>query len=125
MSSISAGTTTGAALVHTADTTGSLVLKTGSSATTALTLDTSQVALFAGAAYNATVTLTDGATISWDTAAAPVAKVTLGGNRTMAAPTNLKDGAFYSLYIIQDATGSRTLSWNSVDRKSTRLNSSH
>lgn len=42
MSSIAAGTTSGTALVSTGDTTGSLVLKTGSSATTALTIDTLQ-----------------------------------------------------------------------------------
>jgi hypothetical protein len=50
MSSISAGTTTGTALVSTGDTTGNLVFKTGSSNTTALTLSgTDQSATFAGA----------------------------------------------------------------------------
>lgn len=48
MSSITAGTTAGSALVHTADTTGSLLLKTGTAGTTALTLDASQNATFAG-----------------------------------------------------------------------------
>ena len=48
MSSITAGTSAGTALVHTADTTGSLLLKTGVSSTTALTLDGSQNATFAG-----------------------------------------------------------------------------
>lgn len=38
MSSVSAGTTTGTGLVHTSDTTGDLVLKTGASATTAATI---------------------------------------------------------------------------------------
>lgn len=42
MSSIAAGTTSGTALVSTGDTTGALVLKTGSSAITALTIDTLQ-----------------------------------------------------------------------------------
>ena len=32
----------------------------------------------------------------------------------MAAPTNLKDGATYILRVIQDATGTRTITWNSV-----------
>lgn len=64
--------------------------------------------------YATTATLTDGATISWDVSQSQVAKVTLAGNRTLAAPTNLVDGAFYSLAVYQDATGSRTLSWNSV-----------
>lgn len=64
--------------------------------------------------YSPTLTLTDGATISWDTSTGQVATVTLGGNRTMAAPTNLQNGAFYGLAVYQDATGSRTLTWNSV-----------
>lgn len=58
-------------------------------------------------------TLTDGVTINWDVSAGIVASVTLGGNRTMAAPTNLKVGT-YVLHVIQDATGSRTLNWNAV-----------
>lgn len=58
-------------------------------------------------------TLTDGATIAWDMGAAANAKVTLGGNRSLAQPTNYKEGASYALDIIQDATGSRTLSFAS------------
>jgi len=46
-SSISAGTTSATALVHTADTTGALELKTNNG-TTALTLSTAQNATFAG-----------------------------------------------------------------------------
>ena len=42
MSSISAGTTSTTGLVYTSDSTGSLVLKTGSSAVTAVTIDGSQ-----------------------------------------------------------------------------------
>jgi uncharacterized protein (DUF2141 family) len=61
-----------------------------------------------------TATLTDGATINWNMNTQQVAKVTLGGNRTMAAPSNLVDGGTYILRIIQDGTGSRTLTWNSV-----------
>ena len=57
--------------------------------------------------------LTDGPTISWDTSLGSVATVTLGGNRAIAAPTNLKIGS-YILHIIQDGTGGRTVTWNSV-----------
>lgn len=57
--------------------------------------------------------LTDGATINWDTSLGSVATVTLGGNRTFAAPTNLKIGS-YILHIIQDGSGNRTVTWNSV-----------
>jgi hypothetical protein len=64
--------------------------------------------------YAAEATLTDAATVAWDVAAAQVAKVTLAGNRTFGAPTNMVAGAFYGLLVVQDATGSRTGAWNSV-----------
>jgi hypothetical protein len=59
-------------------------------------------------------TLSDGATINWDLSASQkqVVSVTLGGNRTMAAPTNNAAGATYILRVIQDGTGGRTLTWN-------------
>ena len=65
-------------------------------------------------AYIAETTLTDGATIDWDMATQSVAKVTLAGSRTLNAPTNGSTGQFCSLLIIQDGTGSRTLTWNAV-----------
>lgn len=67
-----------------------------------------------GQGFVSTQTLTDEATINWDMNSGSVAKVTLAGNRTMAAPTNLKDGGTYILRAIQDATGSRTITWNAV-----------
>jgi hypothetical protein len=69
---------------------------------------------FNDGAYNADATLTDGATITWDVGSSPVAKVTLAGNRTLSAPTNSASGQFISLTVIQDATGSRLLTWNSA-----------
>ena len=66
------------------------------------------------AAYNTEATLTDGATINWTVNTSPVAKVTLGGNRTLAAPTGGATGQFVSLLVIQDGTGSRTLTFNDV-----------
>lgn len=63
--------------------------------------------------FNATG-LTDGATIAWDASINQVCSVTLAGNRTMAAPTNQVDGGFYHLTVIQDGSGSRTLTWNAV-----------
>ena len=63
----------------------------------------------------AEATLTDGATIAWDVSTSPVAKVTLGGNRTLSAPTNaINSGQYIALLVIQDGTGSRTLAWNAV-----------
>ena len=58
-------------------------------------------------------TLTDGATITPDFATANNFTVTLGGNRTIANPTNLTAGQSGSIFIVQDGTGSRTGAWGS------------
>ena len=58
-------------------------------------------------------TLTDGATITPDFLTNSTFTVTLGGNRTMANPTNLIPGQTGSIFIVQDGTGSRTLAWGS------------
>ena len=70
------------------------------------TIDDSQAAI-------RSQTLTDGATISWNTTLGTVATVTLGGNRTLSNPTNLRVGT-YMLIVKQDATGSRTLTWGTA-----------
>ena len=57
--------------------------------------------------------LTDGATITPDFAAANNFSVTLGGNRTLANPSNLTAGASGCIWITQDGTGSRTLAYGS------------
>jgi len=60
-------------------------------------------------------TLTDGASIDWDASANQVTSVTLAGDRTFNAPTNMKDGGVYVLSLIQDASGTRLIStWNAV-----------
>lgn len=58
-------------------------------------------------------TLTDGATITPDFALANNYTVTLGGNRTLANPTNLTAGQSGSIFVVQDGTGSRTLAFGS------------
>tara|TARA_R100000951_G_C2537716_1_gene148372 strand:- start:189 stop:593 length:405 start_codon:yes stop_codon:yes gene_type:complete len=62
----------------------------------------------------AEATLTDGATIDWNAETEDVCKVTLGGNRTLNAPTSGTTGQFISILVIQDGTGSRTITWNAV-----------
>jgi hypothetical protein len=57
--------------------------------------------------------LTDGSTITPDFALANNYSVTLGGNRTLANPTNLTAGQSGSIFISQDGTGSRTLAYGS------------
>lgn len=58
--------------------------------------------------------LTDASTIAWDVATKQVATFTfVSSSRTMGAPTNMVNGGFYALAVIQNA-GSNTLTWNSV-----------
>lgn len=79
----------------------------------------------AGLTYNATTntltgfqvalgaqTLTDAVTIAVDFASGSLCTVTLTANRTMGTPSNVTAGARYVFIIKQDATGSRTLTWN-------------
>ena len=59
-------------------------------------------------------TLTDDSSITWNAETQDVAKVTLGGNRTLGAASSATTGQFISLLVIQDGTGSRTLTWNAA-----------
>ena len=65
-------------------------------------------------AQRGTITaLTDGATITPDFSASNNFSVTLGGNRTLANPTNIVAGQSGVIFVSQDSTGSRTLSFGS------------
>lgn len=66
------------------------------------------------ASSSAFQTLTYGSTINWDTSQGVNAIVTLAGNPTIGAPTNLKDGVVYTLNLNQDGTGSRVPTWNAI-----------
>lgn len=66
-------------------------------------------------------TLTDAATIATDASLGNVFTVTLGGNRTMGAPTNPTDKQVIHYEITQDGTGSRTLAWNAIFRFTTDI----
>ncbi len=57
--------------------------------------------------------LTDGSTITPDFAESNNFSVTLGGNRTLANPSNIVAGQSGIIVITQDSTGSRTLSYGS------------
>ena len=57
--------------------------------------------------------LTDGATITPDCNDSNNFSVTLGGNRTLANPSNITAGQSGSIFVSQDGTGSRTLSFGS------------
>ena len=56
---------------------------------------------------------TDGATVTFDLNAANTHTVTLGGNRTLAL-SNVDAGQKFIIRLVQDGTGSRTVTWFST-----------
>ena len=68
---------------------------------------------FTAAQRGTVVALTDGATITPDFSAGNNFSVTLGGNRTLANPTNLTAGQGGAITVTQDGTGGRTLAFGS------------
>jgi hypothetical protein len=64
-------------------------------------------------AASAPLGLTDAATITPDLSLRNNFSVTLGGNRTLANPTNMSVGQSGIIYLNQDATGARALSYGS------------
>jgi hypothetical protein len=82
--------------------------------TSIMEINDAAYARFTAAAIAPEATLTDASTISWNSLTESVAKVTLGANRTMGLASGGVSGAFISLLVIQDGTGSRTISWNAA-----------
>lgn len=60
------------------------------------------------------VALTDAATIATDASLGNHFRVTLGASRTLGNPTNLTDGQRLTWEVIQDATGSRALTFDTM-----------
>jgi len=80
-------------------------------ANTKASLSTAQT--FTAAQRGTISALIDGATITADFAVANNFSVTLGGNRTLANPSNQTAGQSGCIWITQDGTGSRTLAYGS------------
>lgn len=68
---------------------------------------------FTAAQRGAITALTDGSTITPDFAVANNFSLTIGGNRTLANPTNLTAGQSGIIVVTQDGTGSRSLAFGS------------
>ena len=68
---------------------------------------------FSAAQRGTVSSLTDGSTITADFAVANNFSLTIGGNRTLANPSNLTAGQHGVIVITQDGTGSRTLAYGS------------
>jgi hypothetical protein len=111
------GTTTGTSRPGANDMPGRLVFSTtadgASSPTERMRISSTGVVTIQNGAVAVIDTLTDAATITPNFAEACNFTVTLGGNRTIANPTNLTAGQSGSIFLVQDATGSRALSWGS------------
>lgn len=60
------------------------------------------------------VVLTDASTVAVNFNLGINFTLTLGGNRTLGAPSNAKPGSSGALLVTQDGTGSRTLTYNSA-----------
>ena len=87
-----------------------------SAASKVLSVDANNLTIISGAVLNTEDALSDGADIAWNVINSPVAKVTLAGNRSLSAPSGSTPaaGQFVSILVIQDGTGSRTLTFNAV-----------
>lgn len=90
-----------------------LVIGTDVQAYNANTAVTSSAQTFTAGQRGEITALTDGATITPDLADSNNFSVTLGGNRTLANPSNIVAGQSGSFFITQDGTGSRTLAYGS------------
>lgn len=88
------------------------VLTIAANAVTAAKLAAAVRAVFA----TTVATLTDAATIATDCSLGSTFDVTLGGNRTLGAPTGMVDGQRCVWRVKQDGTGSRTLAYNAAFR---------
>lgn len=88
---------------------GTSALTTATAGTDYAGIDTAQT--FTKGQRGEITTLTDGSTITPDMADSNNFTVTLGGNRTLANPSNLTAGQSGSIFIVQDATGGRTLAY--------------
>ena len=82
--------------------------------TSVLEINDGAYARFTAAAVAPEATLTDASTVTWNALTQSVAKVTLGGNRTIGLASGGISGAFISILVIQDGTGSRTVTWNAA-----------
>jgi len=120
---VTVDTTNYTLVVHDGSTAGGYNLLKSSELTSAIgstiqgydadTAKTDVAQTFTAAQRGQVTTLTDAATITPDLSVSNNYTVTLGGNRTIANPTSITAGQSGSIFIVQDGTGSRTLSWGS------------
>lgn len=92
--------------------TGAVTFAAGQTISGYAALATAQT--FTAAQRGAYTTLTDAAMIAIDMSLSNQFQVTLGGNRVLDAPTNVVAGQTGVIRVVQSASGSNTLSFNSI-----------
>ena len=84
-------------------------------ATTATGVSVTGNIVYSGSSLTVEDTLdSSGSTVTWNAINSPVAKVTLAANKIITVSNNLGTGQYISVLVIQDGTGSRTLTWNAM-----------
>lgn len=113
MSSISAGTTIGTALVSEGTTDGTLVLKTNGT-TTALTIDTNQAATLAGGLNENQVDITDASPVI-NCSAGNVFAITTTGNPVAFTTSNVpSSGTAYGFILKLTASGTISVNYGGL-----------
>ena len=106
--------TTGMGRISVGTSDGITLYRGGVANTAILSVAATGITSIPSTTYSPNITLSDAATVAWDTSTGQVATFTfVSTNRTMGAPTNLVNGGFYALAVIQNG-GSNTLTWNSI-----------
>jgi len=82
--------------------------------TSILEINDGAFAKFTAAAIAPEAALTDASTVTINALTQSVSKIVLGGNRTIGLASGGVAGAFISILVIQDGTGSRTVTWNAA-----------
>jgi hypothetical protein len=116
MSTISAGTTSGTALVNSGDTTGNLVLQVNGT-TTALTLDTAKSMNLSGSYTESVVaigTVTSSSTLSLANGTVQTATLTASTACTFTMPTAVAGKSFILLLKQAAVTGNGTATFTGV-----------
>jgi hypothetical protein len=76
-------------------------------------LDTTQVNGWTGQQYFDATTLSFAANVDWNLNTNQVTELTLTGDATLNNPINIQDGATYILHVVQDGTGTHSLTFSS------------
>ena len=107
-----AGNTSGSVTIAAPDVAGTTTLNLP--ATSGALASTASNNTFSVAQRGSITTLTDDAVIAMDMNNNNFFSVTLAGNRTLGAPSNIVTGQTGSIFITQDASGNRLLAYNSI-----------